>query len=143
MQIQLQVTQLITQKRKAVPAVPKVFLSHHAFRLKLMQQSDWQRLLRNNLHLQEEETAIGRSEQLLSHTISEVPPPPNTGFHLAWTKQRHLRQASDSTAAWNRPGSEEGRVCSTPLFCLPLWAPQCHDGPERPPQHKQMDNYLR
>ena len=53
------------------------------------------------------------------------------------------RQASKTAAAWDWPGSEGGRVCSTPLFCLLLWAPQCHDGPKWPPQHTQMDNYLK
>lgn len=49
-------------------------------------------------------------------------------------------QASETAASWDWPGPEEWHVCSTPLFCLPLWAPQCHDGPKWPPQHKQMDN---
>lgn len=54
--------------------------SHTQSFSKLMQQSDWQQLLRNNLHLQEEDTAIRTSEQLLSHTISEVAPTSKHSF---------------------------------------------------------------
>lgn len=43
-----------------------------------MHQSDLQRLVGNDLHLQEEDKAVGRSEQVLSHTTAAAPSPPLT-----------------------------------------------------------------
>jgi len=51
-----------------------------------MHQSDQQRLLRNELRLQQKDTAADRSDPLLSHTTT-----PNTGLCLAGTEQRHTR----------------------------------------------------
>lgn len=96
-------------------------------------------------------TCISRRTQLQAGVNSSSHPPPVWCPHpqtLVSTLQgpeahQACRQASETAAAWDWPGPEEWHVCSTLLFCLPLWAPQCHDGPKWPPQHKQMDNYLR
>lgn len=61
----------------------------------------------------------GVDRQVLSHTTT----PP-------------LQALSERAALWDWPGAVEGHVCPSQQFCLPLWAPQCHDGPKWPPQHK-------
>lgn len=113
-------------KRKVTP---KSLLSPYLFRMKWMHQSDLQQLLRNNLHLQKEDKAIGRSAQVLSSPL---------------TPDRYKSEAcqaqSETAALWDWSGTVEGDVCSSPQFCLPLWAPQYHDGPKWPLQHKQNGN---
>lgn len=80
-----------------------------------MPQSDLQQVIRNNLNLQEEDKAIGRSGQVLSHTTTAVPSPPLIPHR---EKSEACQALSETAALWDWPGAVEGHVCSSQQFCL-------------------------